>query len=188
MKLANQLRITNQPKRNYLIDTDMRKNIIFDLDLTLVDTTLAEPYRSQRDWNGAYSVLPKCIVYEGLQEVFDIIRKYGISTCIVSTSPRPYVEKVVRQFNLPINYIVAYHDARPIKPHPAPMFKALEMLGCDAKSAISFGDRVIDIQASNAAGIESVACFWGTKEKLELLRSGYSHAIVNPCEILTLIR
>ena len=99
----------------------MRKNIIFDLDLTLVDTTLAEPYRSKRDWNGAYSVLPQCTVYEGLDEIFDIIRKFGIKTCIVSTSPRTYVEKVVQQFNLPINHIVAYHDAKPIKPHPAPM-------------------------------------------------------------------
>ena len=166
----------------------MRKNIIFDLDLTLVDTTPAEPYRNKRDWNGAFSVLPQCTVYDGLDEIFDVIRKFAINTCIVSTSPRPYVEKVVQQFNLPINLIVAYHDAKPIKPHPAPMLKALELLNCDAKSAISFGDRVIDIQSSNAAGIESVACFWGTKEKADLIKSGYSHAILAPREILTLIR
>lgn len=166
----------------------MKKNIIFDLDLTLVDTTPTEPYRTKRDWNGAYSVLPQCTVYEGMAEIFDVIRRFGINTCIVSTSPRPYVERVVQQFNLPVNHIVAYHDAKPIKPHPAPMLKALEVLGSDARGAISFGDRVIDIQASNAAGIESVACFWGTKEKAELLKSGYTHAIVKPGEILTLIR
>ncbi|MEE0903002.1 MAG: hypothetical protein U0L68_00845 [Prevotellamassilia sp.] len=68
------------------------------------------------------------------------------------------------------------------------MLKALELFECDAKSTISFGDRVIDIQSSNNAGIESVACFWGTKEKGDLLRSGYSHAIVHPNEILTLIK
>lgn len=166
----------------------MRKNIVFDLDLTLVDTTLAEPYRRRRDWSGAYAMIPQCTVYEGFDEVFDVIRKYQINTCIVSTSPRPYIEKVVRQFNLPINYVVAYHDASPSKPHPAPMLKALEMLGCDPKSAISFGDRAIDIQASNAAEVESVACFWGTKEKKELLASGYKHAILHPCEILSMIR
>ena len=55
----------------------MRKNIIFDLDLTLVDTTLAEPYRSKRDWNGAYSVLPQCTVYDGLDEIFDIMQIHG---------------------------------------------------------------------------------------------------------------
>lgn len=166
----------------------MKKNIIFDLDLTLVDTTFAEPYRSKRDWNGACSVIPQCSVYEGLNQVFDIIRKFNIQTCIVSTSPRTYVEKVIQHFNLPINHIVAYHDAKPIKPHPAPMYKALELLGCEAKDAISFGDRVIDIESSNAAGVESIACFWGTKEQKDLLKSDYSHAIIYPTEILTLLR
>lgn len=165
----------------------MRK-IIFDLDLTLVDTTIVEQARHDRNWQLAYSLIPKCKLYEGMEEVLAIIRNNNINTCIVSTSPRTYVEKVVDYFNLPIQHIVAYHDAKPIKPHPAPMLKALEHLGCSAAEAISFGDRVIDIQASNAAGIESVACFWGTKERGELLHSEYVHAIIKPSEILTLIR
>ena len=165
----------------------MRK-IIFDLDLTLVDTTIVEQARHDRNWQLAYSLIPKCKLYEGMEEVLAIIRNNNIDTCIVSTSPRTYVEKVVDYFNLPIQHIVAYHDAKPIKPHPAPMLKALELLGCSAAEAISFGDRVIDIQASNAAGIESVACFWGTKERGELLHSEYVHAIIKPSEILTLIR
>lgn len=165
----------------------MRK-IIFDLDLTLVDTTIVEQARHDRNWQLAYSLIPKCKLYEGMEEVLAIIRNNNINTCIVSTSPRTYVEKVVDYFNLPIQHIVAYHDAKPIKPHPAPMLKALEYLGCSAAEAISFGDRVIDIQASNAAGIESVACFWGTKERGELLHSEYVHAIIKPSEILTLIR
>ena len=166
----------------------MKKNIIFDLDLTLVDTTIVEQARHDRNWSLAYSLIPKCKLYEGIEKIFDVIRKYNIKTVIVSTSPRPYVEKVVDYFNIPIYGIVAYHDAKPIKPHPAPMLKALELLECTAQEAISFGDRIIDIQASNSAGIESVACFWGTKEKSDLLHSGYSHAIVKPEEILTLIR
>lgn len=166
----------------------MRRNIIFDLDLTLINTTIIEQARRDRNWELAYSMIPQCEIYEGLGDVLNIIRKFGIKTCVVSTSPRKYVENIVRYFELPVNYVVAYHDARPIKPHPAPMLKALELLECDAKKAISFGDRVIDIQSSNAAGIESVACFWGTKEKKELLHSDYSHAIIKPSEILTLIR
>lgn len=166
----------------------MRKNIIFDLDLTLVDTTICEQGRHDRNWSLVYSLIPQCSVYEGLENVFEIIRKHDIMTCIVSTSPRIYVEKIVQQFNLPIKHIVAYHDAKPIKPHPAPMLKALELMDCNAKNAISFGDRVIDIQSSNSAGIESVACFWGTKERVELVKSDYTHAIIKPNEILTMIR
>ena len=164
------------------------KSVIFDLDLTLVDTTCLEQFRHNRQWQEAYANIPNTSMYEGIFNILEIIRKYKITTAIVSTSPRPYVEKIVSYYNIPAQHIVSYHDAKPIKPHPAQMLKALELMGVQAKDTISFGDRVIDIQASNAAGIESVACFWGTKEKGELLRSGYSHASVKPEEILTLIR
>jgi len=164
------------------------KNIIFDLDLTLVDTTCLEELRHNRNWAEAYKKIPHTSMYSGIKEILDIVRKYNIKAAIVSTSPRPYVEKLVQYYNMPIQCIVSYHDAKPIKPHPAQMLKALELLGATSQNTVSFGDRVIDIQASNAAHIESVACFWGTKEKSELLHSGYSHAIVSPNEILTLIR
>lgn len=164
------------------------RSIIFDLDLTLIDTTCLEGYRHNRQWQEAYNYIPDTTMYEGISNVLEIIRKHNIPCAIVSTSPRPYVEKIVAHYNLPVQHIVSYHDAKPIKPHPAQMLKALELMGRPAKEVISFGDRVIDIQASNAAGIESVACFWGTKEKGDLLRSGYTHAIVRPEEILTLIR
>lgn len=164
------------------------KSIIFDLDLTLIDTTCLEQLRHERKWQEAYERIPQTSIYDGMQGVLDIIRKHNILCAIVSTSPRPYIEKIVAHYNLPIQHIVSYHDAKPIKPHPAQMLKALDMMGVPANKVISFGDRVIDIEASNAAGIESVACFWGTKEKSGLLRSQYSHAIIKPEEILTLIR
>lgn len=164
------------------------KHIIFDLDLTLIDSTVAEQGRKERNWNLVYSLIPQFEVYDGLDNIFSIIRKHGIKTCIVSTTPRQYIENVINHFNMPIQYIVGYHDAKPIKPSPVPMIRALELMEEEATNVISFGDRVIDIQSSNAAGIESVACFWGTKEKPELIRSEYSHAIVRPKEIITLIR
>lgn len=164
------------------------KSIIFDLDLTLVDSTVAESARKARDWQLVYSLIPQFSVYEGLENVFDIIRKHTIKVCIVSTAPRIYVEKVVDYFHIPYHYIIGFHDAKPIKPNPAPMLKAVELMNETTNNVISFGDRVIDIQASNSANIESVACFWGTKEKKELILSKYRHAIINPNEILTLIR
>lgn len=164
------------------------KSVIFDLDLTLVDTTCLEQFRHNRQWQEAYANIHNTSMYEGIFNILEIIRKHKIITAIVSTSPRPYVEKIVSYYNIPAQHIVSYHDAKPIKPHPAQMLKALELMGVHAKDTISFGDRVIDIQASNAAGIESVACFWGTKERKELINSGYNHAILNPNEIITLIR
>ena len=163
------------------------KSIIFDLDLTLVDTTCLESARHNRNWQEAYRLIPHTTLYPGIRELFDFIRNNNIKCAIVSTSPRPYVEKLVRYYNMPICVIVGYHDAKPIKPHPAPMFKALELLGELALNVISFGDRAIDIQASNAAGIESVACIWGTKEKHQLLNSKYNHLLTSSCDIINLL-
>lgn len=164
------------------------KNIIFDLDLTLVDSSVAESARSQRNWQQTYSLISQFTLYDGLEDVFDTIRSNNIKVCIVSTAPRTYVEKVVLYFKIPCMYVIGYHDAKPIKPHPAPMLKALELMKESENNVISFGDRAIDILASNAARIESVACFWGTKEKNVLLSSGYKHAILSPTEIISLIQ
>lgn len=164
------------------------RSIIFDLDLTLIDTSCLEQLRHERKWQEVYQRIPETKMYDGISSVLDIIRIHKIPCAIVSTSPRPYIERIINYYNMPIGNIVSYHDAKPIKPHPAQMLKALELLGTLAHKVISFGDRVIDIQASNAAGIESVACFWGTKEKSALLRSDYKHAIIRPEEIITLIR
>lgn len=164
------------------------KSIVFDLDLTLIDSSIAESARNLRQWDFVYSLIPQFSIYDGLNEVFEIIKKHNIKVAIVSTAPRLYIEKVVAQHNIPCNIIIGYHDAKPIKPHPAPMLKAIELLNDNLNNIVSFGDRVIDIQSSNSAGIESVACFWGTKEKSDLLSSSYRHAIINPREIITLIR
>lgn len=164
------------------------KSIIFDLDLTLVDTSSLEELRSKREWKKVYEQLNTTFLYDGVREVLDIIKKNNIQVAIVSTAPKPYLEKMVSYHQIPTQHIIGYHDAKPIKPHPASMLKALDIMHIEPKNAISFGDRVIDIQASNAAGIESVACFWGTKEKKKLIGSGYSHAIIHPKEIITLIR
>ena len=89
---------------------------------------------------------------------------------------------------MPIDFIVGYHDAKPIKPSPAPMLKALQLLESTPGNAVSFGDRGIDILSSKGAGILSVACVWGTKEA-ELLRASRPDiTIASPLDIIGLIR
>ena len=117
------------------------KNVIFDLDLTLVDTTCLENARHARNWGEAYRLIPQTNLYDGIGSVLDIIKKNNINTTIVSSSPRSYVEKIVNYYDIPAKWIVSYHDAKPIKPHPAQMLMALQLMQVSAKDTISFGDR-----------------------------------------------
>lgn len=163
------------------------KAVIFDLDMTLVDSSGLENARRSRDWQLVYSLIPTCRLYEGIETVFNFIRENNIKVCIVSTSPRSYIERMVRHFNIPCNYIVGYHDASPIKPHPAPMIKALELLNESANNIISFGDRAIDIISSRKANITSVGCYWGTSEAYKLDTCTPDKKIYSPIDILSLL-
>lgn len=81
------------------------KSIIFDLDLTLVDTTCLESLRHNRNWQEVYRHIPVTTMYDGMTEVLEVIRTHHILCAIVSTSPRPYVEKIVAHYNLPVQHI-----------------------------------------------------------------------------------
>ena len=58
------------------------------------------------------------------------------------------------------------------KPHPEPVLTALERLGYEPEEALFVGDSVHDIEAGNAAGVETVAALWGpfTREQLAVAR------------------
>lgn len=159
-------------------------NVIFDLDLTLVDSTCLEGLRKVRNWQEVYANIHKCVLYEGLQGVFERIRKSGTQVAIVSTAPRPYLEKMIAHFGIPCHHVVGFHDAKPIKPDPAPMLKALQLLKVRPEDVVSFGDRSIDITSSKRAGIFAVGCRWGSREEAQMLEAGCDAIIDSPREIL----
>jgi phosphoglycolate phosphatase-like HAD superfamily hydrolase len=165
----------------------MIKGIILDLDQTIVDTSLAEDCRRLRNWTEVYTLIPNFILYEGFNEVFTLIREKEIKCCIVTNSPNLYATRVVKYFNIPCEFIIGYHDTLKRKPNPEPMLKALQKLGIDKDCVISLGDRAIDIIASNASGIKSVACTWGSNEINELIAAKPTYVLFKPNEILGLL-
>lgn len=165
----------------------MKKGIIFDLDQTLVDSKIAEPYRG-RNWRKANELIPSFTLYNEMQSVFNFIKENGIKVAIVSTSVSYYVNQVLLYFSIPYNTIIAFHDVSCIKPNPEGFIKACTNLKLKPEDVISFGDRVIDIQASKSAKVESTACLWGTDEKEELLKSKPDFIINSPAEIPPLIK
>lgn len=161
--------------------------VIFDLDLTLVDSSIAEEARRGRNWPLVYSLIPHFKLYDGVQEVFDYLRRSEIEAAIVSTAPATYVRKVIDYFSIPVHTVIGYHDAVK-KPSPDGMLKAMKCMGAIPENTISFGDRAIDIMASKAAGIISVGCLWGTKE-LDLLRAADPDFIIqNERDILSILQ
>ena len=73
------------------------------------------------------------------------------------------------------------------KPHPEPVLTALERLGYEPGEALFVGDSVHDIEAGNAAGVETVAALWGpfSREQLAFARPArFIHRIGELLQVL----
>lgn len=136
---------------------------IFDLDQTIVDSSIAEGYRKQKEWRIVYSLIPQFRIYEGIDEIFEMLHRRGERICVVTSSPRKYCEAVLRQFDLKADVLVCYHDTKLNKPYPDPIFKAVELLGERSEDVVSIGDTENDVIASKAAGVISCLALWGSQ-------------------------
>lgn len=163
-------------------------NLIFDLDLTLINSKIAEANRNKRLWQSVYGQIPSFTAYDGMSDVLNHLKENKIPYAIVTSSPGTYCKNVCTHWGFCQDYIVAYHDTKKRKPAPDPILLAIDKMKAKAETSLSFGDRDIDIIASNAAGIKSVACLWGAEDEKSLLSAKPTYVIKTPMEIIPLIQ
>lgn len=164
-------------------------HLIFDLDQTLIDSSVAEAHRQRREWGTVYGLIPQMKTYDGITEVIDYVRGNGGKIAVVTSAPGVYCGRVIRHFGWPVDAQVGYHDTAQRKPHPAPILRALEMMGNpDPKTVYSLGDMARDIIASRAAGVQSLACCWGCANRAELLAAGADHVFQQPLDVVAFLK
>lgn len=160
---------------------------IFDLDQTLIDSKIALDLRKRRNWKAVYDLIPKMAPYPYVYDTIKHIKCQGHKIAIVTTSPKKYASLILEQFNLSINILVAYHDVKQRKPHPESILLATAKAKSSPNDTISFGDRAIDIAASNSAGVKSCACIWDSFEVEELINSNPDFIFNTPEEMYNYI-
>jgi pyrophosphatase PpaX len=71
--------------------------------------------------------------------------------------------------------LVTYEETERAKPHPDPVWLALERLGIPASHAIFIGDSPHDMAAGRAAGVQTAAALWGPFTRDQLAPTKPSH-------------
>jgi phosphoglycolate phosphatase len=173
--------------------------IIFDLDGTLYDTSIVDPLlrqlrqvkRMSPEYHQIWRDIDKTIdgykEYDGMAEVLQFVRENNVKAVLVTGAVKRRTNKLKR-FNLPLMGMVSRFDVSHKKPHPAPMFRALEILGCDVSKVLSIGNQIIDLQSSKGAGIDFALASWGVREhEREQLLQESDYVLSDPREIIQMI-
>lgn len=136
--------------------------VIFDLDQTIIDSSIAYEERKNKNWQNVYALIPKMKPYYGVIELIHKLLEYGIQVAVVTSSPRPYCEKILSFLGITGVITVCYHDTEKHKPDPEPILEAIRKMGNqEGKQIIAIGDEEKDIIAANSAGVLSVLAYWG---------------------------
>jgi len=138
---------------------------LFDLDMTLLDTSALLDARTRQNWGYVRANLALVTPYRtnpqlAVHEIPGMLRGAGHKVAIVTSSPRWYAQALLQQFNVPYDTLVASGDTQERKPHPAPLQKALADLQVAPADACYVGDAKDDFEASYRAGIRSIGAGW----------------------------
>ncbi|MBW2319352.1 MAG: HAD family hydrolase [Deltaproteobacteria bacterium] len=181
------------------------KAVLFDLDGTLLDTVddigdaanrvlsnrgypihsistyrlfIGEGVEFIEDYRGNYNVKTK--LYDGVPELLDILKLYGLKLAILSNKPDP-ITKDCAAFYLsewdfdPItkdcaafylsewdfDVVLGQHDAIPRKPDPQDALEVAERLSIPPSNFIYLGDTAIDMKTAVSAGMFPIGVLWG---------------------------
>lgn len=126
--------------------------------------------------------------FDGINETVTELKTRGLRLGIVSSKLRQGVERGLRLFGLAefFDVIIAADDVKRHKPHPEPLWRALERFEAAPYSALYVGDSIHDIAAGHAANIATAAATWGPFPRTELEALQPNYVLDTPHDLLKL--
>lgn len=141
------------------------KNYIFDLDMTLLDSSHLYHLRQMKNWSEVMNRLNEVVPFQTddghVHDYVSMLRSQGKKIGIVTSSPRNYSENLLKMYNIPFDYLVSGTEVTNFKPDPEGLNLCIAGLAASKGETVYIGDDVNDFIASHRAGIISVGCSWG---------------------------
>ena len=157
--------------------------IIFDFDLTLVDTRLVEALRAARNWREVMSKAPSLKVYAGINGLLRELHAQGETLAIVTMSPDMVPRALIKRHEWPIDIIIGFHQVKRHKPDPECLILAMKEVGATKRDTFHIGDRPEDTEASRAANVTAIGAGWGLTDIEPLATSEPDHLFMSVSEL-----
>jgi HAD superfamily hydrolase (TIGR01549 family) len=141
------------------------KAVIFDLDMTLVDSSRLEADRKAGNWEQVFRRIGEIQTFPATADLSAdripaALRARGKKVAVVTASLKGYATRVLERFGIEYDVLVAYQDTQAHKPSPEPFNLAVQQLGVRPDECLCVGDDPGDTQAAYHARIPSVGALW----------------------------
>lgn len=130
-------------------------------------TELLEAYREHNHAFHDEMVKP----VDGAVEVLAFLKENNVSIGVVTSKSGPLARRGIEVCGIGrfVDALVSANDVLRHKPHPEPVIKCVEMLGCKKENAVFIGDSPYDIESGKNAGVLTIAVPFGPFSKDILL-------------------
>jgi N-acetyl-D-muramate 6-phosphate phosphatase len=125
------------------------------------------------------------VLFAGVTSMLERIEAGALPWGIVTNKAKRYAQPLVQAFGLQPQTLVCGDTTAYTKPHPEPLLHAARQLGCAAQDCVYVGDDLRDVQAGQAAGMQTWVALWGyLGQTLAPGQWGATRLIAAPHEIL----
>lgn len=164
--------------------------LIFDLDETLLNTSMLRADRDARRWRRLATRLDEVKPYAHLQSTVQAsdlpaeVREMGFQVGILTHSPGWYAERLLEAFGIPFDALVTGSDGYAPKPDPSSLRAVADALGVSVEECIMVGDDVADIGAAQNAGAVCIGVAWSGRAPKSWRRRWPDVAVARPDRLL----
>jgi phosphoglycolate phosphatase len=138
--------------------------------------------------NYAANLAVETKLFDGVPAMLKHLQVAGLGWGIVTNKAARYTDALVPQIGLQQAGCVISGDTTPhTKPHPAPLLEAAQRLGLAPQDCWYVGDDLRDIQAGQAAGMQTIAAAWGYCGHSEPLTWGADALADTPLHLINLL-
>lgn len=173
------IQIIKEVVEDYLNKDNLIQAVIFDFDLTLVDTHSYEPYhhyaRTHRDWSIYDKHVQETSVYQGIKELVSYLHDNNIRVIVVTDNKQSVAANTLTYHGVQYDAIAG---AQGYASKASRMLRLLGKFSINPSNAISIGDMPSDKVQSDKAQIKFIGCSWG---------NNMINGINNPLDIIKII-
>lgn len=150
--------------------TEGKKIILFAMDMTLVDSSIAKQYG--KNYKEVQKHISEFSLYEGIKEVVQQLSEQYL-IYIVSGNVGSTIKKVIQYFhlNIPLENVYGYRQGYPMenlarkkKVMQVALDNILQTHNISKSDIIYIGDEADDYRACQEYGVYFVGCLWGNDE------------------------